>query len=106
MVEFATIIFLILLFIGIPFLILYLKDHGGLTGIIVKKIFGGISLLFGVAILAWVLYNKFFGKTAEFKSNTTLLPVFAVPLALIWFGWYWLTDKGQPAEKAENENSE
>ena len=80
------------LLIGFPLLIVYVKDRGGLAGVITKRIIGGISLLFGLVIIVWVIYN-IFQPTEEFKTSYKTVFQFSVPIALVYVGWHWLISK-------------
>lgn len=85
-----TILLLGILLIGIPLLIVYLKDRGGILGLFIKRTIGGISLLFGLLIIVWVVYY-IFRPTEEFETSFKSIFQFSTPLALVGVGWYWLT---------------
>jgi hypothetical protein len=80
------------LLIGLPLLIVCAKDQGGFVGHITKRIVGGISLLFGLVIIGWVIYN-IFQPTEAFKASLSSISQFVVPLAMVGMGWRWLTSK-------------
>ena len=88
----ASIVLIVIFLIGLPLLIVYLKDRGGLTGIVIKRVFGGISLFFGIVIIGWVIYN-IFRPTEVFKASYITIFQFATPIALVCVGWHWLTGK-------------
>jgi len=87
-----TILMIVGLILGIPLLIVYVKDRGGYFGLITNRVFGGISFLFGLIIIMWVIYNLFW-LTEEFKSSFKTVFQLAVPIALVSVGWNWLTSK-------------
>ena len=87
-----TILLILVLLLGFPLLIVYLKDKGGTIGLIVKRAVGGISMLFGLLIIVWVVYN-ILQPTEEFKTSYKSIVQFSTPFALIGVGWYWLTSK-------------
>jgi uncharacterized protein YjeT (DUF2065 family) len=60
----------------------------------VRKIFGMLSLLMGVIILGWAIYNLFY-PTKEFESNFRTIGQLGVPIAMITVGWFWLTSKAK-----------
>src|SRR5260221_2144305 len=60
----------------------------------VRKTFGMLSLLMGMSILGWAIYNLFY-PTKEFKSNFRTVGQFGVPIAMITVGWFWLTSKAK-----------
>jgi hypothetical protein len=99
------------IFVGLPVSILLYRDglranqgvgraEGRKWAVLVfpLRLLGGISLLSGVAILAWVGYNVFIERQREFtgvKSYSQL----ALPVLLISFGWSWLR---RPLESSED----
>jgi len=62
-----------------------------------KRMLGWISLLMGVTILAWFLYNMVW-PTREFRRSFRSVVQLIVPAAMIWYGWRWLTDGGPGIE--------
>ncbi len=56
---------------------------------ILKKIFGALSILIGISIIAWFIYNQFFPTelfTNSYKSPRQLI----YPILMVIFGWKWL----------------
>ena len=90
------------IFLGLPLLIVWIKDRGGVAGLVVRKIFGVISLLFGLTIIAWVIYNLFC-PTEEFERSYYPILGLAVPIGMVGLGWHWLS--GKAAEKNEESQS-
>jgi hypothetical protein len=54
----------------------------------VRKIFGALTMLIGLSILAWCIYNLF-SPTPEFKTATKTFFSFGAPLTMIYVGWAW-----------------
>ena len=98
----ATVLFNAAIFLGLPLLIVWIKDRGGIAGLLVRKVLGVISLLFGLTIMAWVVYNLFC-PTEEFNAGFHTSFQLAVPLALIGVGWLWLT-KGPDETEEDSQN--
>jgi hypothetical protein len=92
-----AIVFLVLLFLGLPLLILWLKDRGGFAGTAIKRLIGLVALAIGLAIIGWVIYNLF-APTDAFRANYKTIFQLALPLLMVWFGWKWLTDDGPGIE--------
>jgi|SRR6185369_7866787 uncharacterized membrane protein len=53
------------------------------------------SLTIGVAIVAWLVYNIFVGRQAQFTGVRSDFQL-AVPILLIIFGWRWLKRRSRP----------
>jgi hypothetical protein len=51
--------------------------------------FGALALLFGLAIIGWVIYNEFIHKLPEFK-RPPLVGYFGMGPVMSYFGWLWL----------------
>ncbi len=99
MVDIVGTIFVILvIFFGVPLVIVRLRDRVGVTGTIVKRVMGTISLLFGVIISGWIVYNVF-SPTQEFQASYKTFFQLSVPIALTCAGWKWLTDTGPGIEE-------
>lgn len=68
-----------------------------MAGIIFRRIFGVVALFFGVAILAWFLYNQFY-PTPEFQRSYFGIFQLAVPIAFLYYGWRWVRYEGEGIE--------
>lgn len=88
-----SVVFILVLMIGVPVLVLWIRDRGGIVGAGVNKLLGATALLIGLVILGWVVYN-FFSPTEEYRRNYHTILQIAVPLWMVWLGWKWLTDQG------------
>jgi hypothetical protein len=66
-----------------------LKDRGGPLGGAIKNLLGLASLLFGVTLLGWIVYNLF-SPTPEFRSSYKTIFQLALPLVMVGYGWRWL----------------
>jgi hypothetical protein len=53
---------------------------------------GALTLLIGISILVWFVYNLF-SPTREFKGSYKSIFQLCAPLAMIFYGWVWLTRK-------------
>lgn len=62
-----------------------------------RRILGAISLGMGLAILAWFAYNLVW-PTREFQRSFRFVFQLVVPVAMIWYGWRWLSDAGPGIE--------
>src|SRR5262249_42019303 len=71
--------------------------------IIVKRIFGALALLIGLAIVAWFLYNLI-APTADFRRSFRSPFQLIMPIAMIWYGWRWLSDGGPGIETIQISN--
>jgi uncharacterized protein YegJ (DUF2314 family) len=69
-----------------------------MIGIVARRILGVVAVFFGVAIIAWFLYNQFF-PTPEFRRNYFGLFQLAVPIAFLIVGWRWLRYQGAGIEE-------
>ncbi len=69
-----------------------------MIGIIARRILGVVAIFFGVAIIAWFLYNQVF-PTPEFRRNYFGLFQLAVPIAFLIVGWRWLRYQGAGIEE-------
>ena len=96
-----TVLLIAIFVIGLPLLVVVLKDRPGGVGLVIRKALGAVSLVLGVFIIGWVLYNLFW-PTEEFDGDFTAIFQLGFPLAMVGFGWYWLTSKaGAPEEDAQ-----
>jgi uncharacterized protein YegJ (DUF2314 family) len=93
-----TVLAIAAIFIGLPVLILWLRDRGGLPGAIIKKALGGVALAFGLIIIGWVVFNGFH-PTKAFRSSLKTPFQLLLPVAMIWIGWRWLRDEGPGIEE-------
>jgi uncharacterized protein YegJ (DUF2314 family) len=66
--------------------------------IIIKRTFGFVAFLFGIAISCWFIFNQFF-PTEEFKSGFRSVFQLAVPIACLVVGWNWMRYKGKGIEE-------
>ena len=57
-----------------------------------KKLFGGLAILIGTALLMWLIYNLF-TPTPQFKRGFSSVVQLGVPIVMLWVGWGWLTAK-------------
>ena len=93
-----AIAFIIVLFIGIPVLILWLRDRSKFAGGIVTRLFGLVTLLSGVALLIFIFYS-FFKSTPSFGAESLKYLFWLLfPIGFIAFGWKWLNDSGPGIE--------
>lgn len=67
---------------------------------VAKRGLGGVSLVFGSAIVLWFLYNQVW-PTREFKDGFRSIFQLALPIGMIWIGWRWLTDAGAGVEEQD-----
>ena len=77
-------------FIGLPVLILWLMDKGGFLGTVFRKIFGLLTLIIGLTLIGWIIYNMF-APTEEFRAAYKTSLQLVLPGLLVLFGWRWLT---------------
>jgi hypothetical protein len=75
--------------VGVPLLIVSLKDRDGPLGRTIKNLLGLASLLFGVTLLGWIVYNLF-SPIPEFRSSYKTAFQLALPIVMFWYGWRWL----------------
>jgi len=99
-------IFFILLFIWLPIFLLTAKDKliklkentgdnylGKISHILLAlpiALLGLISIIIGVAIVAWVLYNQFIERQPQYKAPISYLGLFGIGPSLIGMGAYWI----------------
>lgn len=95
-----AILAIVVTFIGIPLLILWIKDRGGTIGIIIKRILGLISFSFGIIIIGWFLYNLLY-PTKVFREHYHSIFQLIVPIGFIYMGWEWLI-KEEPGLEEQN----
>ena len=112
---------ILVIYIGIPLFILWLKDRRNLLGLIIKRIFGAISLLFGLTLLGWILYNLV-SPTPEFRASIHVIHGFGfigailtgfsfigrgvVVFGMIVVGWRWLTERRSTSEQEKERMEE
>jgi hypothetical protein len=59
---------------------------------IMRRVFGGIALLMGSAILLWVGYNFLIERQPETQGSNPF-PAIGVSLAMIFVGIMWIRGK-------------
>jgi len=91
---------IVAIFIGLPLLILWFRDRSRAFGGVVQRILGALSLMMGLVILGWFVYNQFV-LTEEFKLNYRRLFQLAGPIVMLSVGWKWLLDVGPGLEKQD-----
>ena len=69
-----------------------------MLNIIAKNVFGAITLLIGLALTGWFIYNQFW-PTPEFKSGFRSVFQLIFPILCIVFGWRWLRYDGKGIEE-------
>jgi len=68
-------------------------------GFLFRLVFGSLAVLFGLSIIAWVLYNYVVGRQPEF-TGPRLFSGFGVALPMLTVGIYWLRNlKGKTTEQ-------
>jgi uncharacterized protein YegJ (DUF2314 family) len=72
---------------------------------IVKRIFGALALALGLVIVLWVVYNLIW-PMPEFRHATRWPVQLLLPIAMIWFGWRWLSDAGPGIETLQMDHGE
>jgi hypothetical protein len=87
--EIIVALVILVILLGVPLLIVSLKDRGGPLGGAIKNLLGFASLLFGVTFLGWIVYNLF-SPTPEFRSSYKTAFQLALPLVMMAYGWRWL----------------
>lgn len=96
-----AIIVIVAVVIGLPVLILWLRDRTGrrpLSRIALNRMLGSLALFMGITIIGWVVYNQFH-PTEEFRRNNRSIVQLLGPIAMIYVGWKWLTDQGPGIEE-------
>lgn len=66
--------------------------------IIIKRCFGFVAFLFGIALMCWFVYNQFW-PTEEFKSGFRSIFQLFLPIACLMVGWNWMRYKGKGIEE-------
>lgn len=66
--------------------------------ILIKRSFGVLAFLIGLALSGWFIYNQFW-PTEEFKSGFRSVFQLAVPIACLVVGWNWMRYKGKGIEE-------
>ncbi len=69
-----------------------------MISIYIKRSLGIISLLFGVLLTAWFMYNQFV-PTEEFKTGFRSIFQLIVPILFLYQGWKWLKYEGKGIEE-------
>ena len=107
-----TVLFLLLIFLGLPVLILFGIEAGrtlrtlpdvpapwkaiGILLSLPQAVFGLVSVLLGFSIILWVAYNFLVERQPEFTGG--VIPSLGIGPALLAAGWWWLRSafrKGQ-----------
>ena len=68
------------------------------AGIVFRRIFGTLAVVFGVAILGWFIYNQLH-PTDEFKRNFHSVFQLGLPIVFLIVGWRWLKYEGPGIEE-------
>lgn len=89
-------ILVVLAIIGLPVLILRLRDSSK-HGLAINRVAGLITLLLALTIIGWVAYNRFF-PTKEFSDRNPSLVKLLSPIVMAYVGWKWLTGQGPGIE--------
>jgi hypothetical protein len=87
--EIIVALVILMILVGVPLLIVSLKDRDGPLGRTIKNLLGLASLLFGATLLGWIVYNLF-SPTPEFRSSYKTAFQLALPLVMVAYGWRWL----------------
>lgn len=91
--DFIIILLVVITFIGIPLLVLYLRDKSSF-GCILMRIVGAVSILIGLSLIGAGIYMTIDEKTPFLKIPIVTILGFILPITLILFGWRWLKDEG------------
>ncbi|OQY10276.1 MAG: hypothetical protein B6I28_01350 [Fusobacteriia bacterium 4572_132] len=67
---------------------------------ILKKIFGVLSMLIGILIIAWFIYNQFL-PTEAFKASYKSPRQLIFPVLMVSFGWKWLKNSDTKKDTPE-----
>jgi hypothetical protein len=65
---------------------------------VVQFAFGLLSLALGAAMLVWCAYCLFV-PNQYFQWHLTDIPRLAIPICMIWVGWYWI--RGDLSKKTD-----
>ena len=72
-------------------------------GFIFRLVFGLLGVLFGTAIIIWVLYNYLVERLPEF-SGPRVFGGFGAAVPMLTFGIYWLRNlRRKPDDKSEHD---
>lgn len=93
-----TVLAIAAIFIGLPVLLLWVRDRGGVVGTLIMRILGGISLAFGLIIIGWVVFNLVH-PTKEYVASRRTPFQLLIPAGMVWMGWRWLRDEGPGIEE-------
>ena len=69
-----------------------------MTRIIIKRLFGVIAFIIGIALSGWFIYNQFY-PTEEFKSGFRSILQLIFPIACLITGWKAMKYKGKGIEE-------
>lgn len=103
MQTFITIIALLVTFIGLPVLILRIRDRGGRCGSVINVIFGGLALILGISIVVFVVYHAVFNPRELPQGRLTVLRVLPT-LIMIGLGWRWLSRSNRGIEETVSDD--
>lgn len=66
--------------------------------LLLRRAFGALAFLIGLALIAWFLYNQFW-PTEAFRSAYRGIWQLGVPVACLWVGWSWMRHQGKGIEQ-------
>lgn len=91
--------FILLLFIGVPVLVLVIRDRFKLAGGAVTRAFGLIVFISGLAMISLLLYNLI--DSSKSINDVKLIHIFWLifPVGFMFFGWRWMRDIGPGIEE-------
>lgn len=95
-----SIVLIVAVLVGLPVLILWMRDRGGVMGTTIKRTLGALSLLFGIAMVGWFIFNLFH-PTEAFRWHFYRVFQLAIPAVMIWFGAAWLFGSGPGLENED-----
>lgn len=111
-----TLWFVLFIFVGLPFFVLSWIDLGqslrevinpsrvtrtlGILFGVPQALLGLVSILFGSAIVVWVIYNSFVERQPQYSGGFLTL---GIGPALALAGWYWLRQAFSRPSEVESE---
>jgi uncharacterized protein YegJ (DUF2314 family) len=90
--------FIVCLFLGVPILILVIRDRSKLAGGIITRAFGFIVLLSGIAIISLLIYDIVTSSKSIGDIGIKYIIWSIFPVGFVIFGWKWLNDSGPGIE--------